>query len=469
MSARWLGWLAAAAILGGCSDGKRKSPAVPNAPLAAPAFWVWHRRSDLTDPERNALRRAGVERLCWQVAECGWHEGRWQSVEISRHLKSDDVPAVVPVFRIKPDAGFLGSPGSAAALARQILAWWDRSEPPAEVQFDFDCPARVLVEYARFLSEMKRQLKPARISITALASWPDAPGFGVLARSVDSLAPMFYDLTSDPPGEARDGRFKPLADPDAARWISRWRDCPAPWFAGLPNFERVSIYQADGSLTGHLRGWEHDALLFHPALAGHEAGPGVVVFRIAQPLTLAGSRALPGQQLVWRTSDGKVLDDLTEAARAAGARGVVYFALPGPGMQAAFSPSHLTSRPDSIAGLEVRMEDDGSLVLENHGPPDLQARALDPGAPGQRGWALELQANTRGAFREAGPGGFIAVNAGGNLPVSETTVLTLRFSRLPADASIRSCPCLAKPAEVRWQVKGRGEPRPLVMPDSTDP
>jgi hypothetical protein len=280
---------------------------------------------------------------------------------------------------------------------------------------------------------------------------------------------MFYDLTADAPDAVRNGRFKPLADPDAARWIARWRDCPAPWFAGLPNFERVSIYQADGDLTGHLRGWEHDAVLFHPALAGRNAGPGVVVFGIAQPLTMAGSRALPGEQVVWRTTDRQVLDHLTELARDAGARGVVYFALPGPGMRAAFTPSHLTAKSGASAGLEVHLADDGSLVLENHGPLDLPARALDPDTPGARGWGLELRAPGRGAFREAVPGGFIVTHTGGDLPASEAAVLTLRFSSLPAGESIRSGPCVARPAEVNWQVKGCGEPRPLDLPDATGP
>lgn len=466
MPARWLGWLAAAAILGGCSDRKPNAPAASNEPAAPPAFWVWHRRSDLSGAERESLRQAGVDRLYWQVAECEWKDGRWHSVEIARHLKAGDRPEVIPVFRIKPDAGFLGNPASAAALARQILAWWDRPEPLAKLQFDFDCPARVLVDYARFLSEMKRLLASSRISITALASWPDAHGFDLLARSVDALVPMFYDLAEDPPAEVRIGRFKPLADPATARLIDRWRGCPVPWFVGLPNFERVSIYQADGSLTGHLRGWEHDAVLFHPALTGRKAGPGVIEFAVAREAALAGSRARPGERVVWRTTDQEVLDHLAEVALKSGARGVVYFALPGPGLQAAFSPTHLTAKPGATAELSSHLTDNGELILENRGPLDLPARALDPAAPDDRGWALELRATSRGAFREATPGGFITLQTGGNLPANETKSIILRFSRLPAGASIRSGPLIAKPVGVEWQVKGCGEPR-AVQPGGT--
>lgn len=452
-------------VLGACSDRNRQAGSVPQGPSAPPSFWVWHRRSDLTEAERATLGRAGVDRLYWQVAECEWRGGKWHSTEIARNLADTGKPAVIPVFRIKPGAEFLGDPGSAATLARQIQAWWNRPEPLAEVQFDFDCPGRVLTEYARFLAEMKRLLAPAKISATALASWPQVAGFDRLARTADSLVPMFYDLAADAPADVLDGRYKPLADADVARWIGLWHDCPAPWFAGLPNFERVSVFQPDGGLSGHLRGWNHDGVLFHPALSGRAAGPGVVEFRVESGATLSGTRVVPGQRVVWRTTDENSVRRLGKVAADAGARGVVYFALPGPGLQAAFSPEHLAAGPGGTATLAAHETPDGAVVLENPGPRDLPARAIDPDAPGERGWALVLDAPARGAFREATPGEFLTTQTGGNLPAGETTTLVLRFSRLPAGAAIRSGPCLARTSGVRWQVKGSGTPVALDEPE----
>ena len=453
-------------VLGACSERTRRAGSVPQGPSAPPSFWVWHRRSDLTEAERATLGRAGVDRLYWQVAETEWRGGKWHSTEIARNLADSGKPAVIPVFRIKPGADFLGDPGSAAALARQIQAWWNRPEPLAEVQFDFDCPGRVLTEYARFLAEIKPLLAPAKISATALASWPQVAGFDRLARSADALVPMFYDLAADTPADVLDGRYKPLADADAERWIGLWRDCPAPWFAGLPNFERVSVFQPDGGLSGHLRGWNHDGVLFHPALSGRAAGPGVVEFRVENGATLSGTRVVSGQRVVWRTTDEDSLRRLGKAATDAGARGVVYFALPGPGLQAAFSASHLTAAPDVCPGLNAYRTPDGAVVLENRGPRDLPARAIDPDAPGERGWALELEAPARGAFREAPPGEFLTTQTGGGLPVEETTSLVLRFSRLPAGVAIRSGPCVARASGVRWQVKGSGTPVALDEPET---
>jgi len=448
------GNLAAGLVLGGCSSRERRSPAQAGEPPAAPAFWVWHRKSPLSESERGALRAAGVGRLYWQAAECEWRDGRWHSVEIARNIGTGGTIEVVPVFRLKPNPAFLGDPAAADALVRQIRAWWGKAEPLAEVQLDFDCPARVLGDYARFLTNVRRQLGPTRVSITALASWPDHPQFGALAAAADALAPMFYDLAADAAADAAAGRFKPMADPDAGRWIAKWRTCPVPWFAGLPNFERVSIFEADGRLVGHVRGWEHDPVLFHPALAGRMAGPGTTWFDVKSPAVLAGSPVVPGQHVVWRTVEGRALADLTAAVTRAGARGIIYFARPGPGLQAAFTAGNLTAPADEPARLALTLTNDGALVLENRGRIDLPARALDPTEPRSRGWALVLRAPGRGGFREAGPGEFTTTQTGAGLPAAEATALTLRFARLPAGASIRSSRCVANPDGIRWQVPG---------------
>jgi hypothetical protein len=162
----------------------------------------------------------------------------------------------------------------------------------------------------------------------------------------------------------------------------------------------------------------------------------------------------PGQQVVWRTVDGRVLADLTTAVIGAGACGIIYFALPGPGLQAAFTPGHLTAAVGESARLALSVSPDGALVLENHGRIDLPARALDPAEPGSRGWALVVLATGRGAFRDASPGEFMTTQTGAGLPAAEATSLTLRFSRLPAGASLRSGRCVADPDGIRWQVPG---------------
>ena len=446
-----LGWLA-----GACE----KSPPVATrtGPMAPAAFWVWHRRSPLTEREQETLQQAGCGTLYWQVAECEWQGGRWQSVKIAGRVgevPGGPVVPVVPVFRLKPVFGFLGERGAAAAaLATQIRDWWGPQGTLAEIQLDFDCPDRLLGEYAAFLTELGRQLAPTRISITALAAWPAHPQFAKLARSVCAMAPMFYDLAADPPEAVKAGRFKPLADPAVVPLIDRWKTCPVRWLAGLPNFERVSVFEADGKLVGHLRGWTHDPLVFHRGLTGNPAGPGVTEYAVTESLVLADTRIAAGQRMVWRTVDEGVLATLAAAAERAGASGIVYFALPGPGLQAAFSPRHLQRGRGTVPQLELEVTERGAVVLKNPGPTDLPARAGDPAVPGERGWQLELRGTRPGAFRAASPGGFVAAKVADGLPAEEATRLVLYFSQLPSGGSVTSGACIAEAGEVTWRVIG---------------
>lgn len=448
-------------LLGLLAGACKKSPPATTrtGPLDPAAFWVWHRSSPLTDAERETLRQAGCGTLFWQAAECEWRDGRWHGVEIAATVAD---PAV-PVFRIKPTPGFLGAHEAAAvALAGRIRDWRGAAGPLAEIQVDFDCPDRLLGDYAAFLAELGRQLAPTRISITALAGWPAHPQFATLARAVSTLVPMFYDLAADPPAAVKAGRFQPLADPAAAAAIARWKACPVRWLAGLPNFQRVSLFAADGNLVGHLRGWNHDPLLFQRSLIGHPAGPGVTDFAVVEPLVLADTRILPGQRVVWRTVEAGALATLATAAERAGAAGIVYFALPGPGLQAAFSASHLLREPGAVPQLALALTDRGTVVLKNPGPADLPARAADPAAPAERGWRLELRGSRRGAFRAASPGGFVAAKVPAGLPAEEATGLVLYFSKLPANAEIPSGPCIADPAAVSWRVPGACDWQPLA-------
>jgi hypothetical protein len=175
---------------------------------------------------------------------------------------------------------------------------------------------------------------------------------------------------------------------------------------------------------------------------------------VTEPLVLADTRIAPGQRVVWRTVDDGVLATLAAAAERAGASGIVYFALPGPGLQAAFSPCHLQRGRGAVPQLELEVTERGAVVLRNPGPTDLPARAGDPARPGERGWQLELRSTRPGAFRAASPGGFVAAKVPDGLPAEEATRLLLYFSRLPSGGSITSGTCIAEAGAVTWRVIG---------------
>ena len=405
--------------------------------MAPPAFWVWHRSSPLTADERESL---GKTPLYWQAAECEWGKAAWRMNRISPPMKDAEI---IPVFRIKPQPAFLGSPDSAKSFAGEIRKWSDGSSP-REIQIDFDCPDRLLGDYAVFLKSLGQEVSPARISITALASWPRHPDFMKLAESVSSLAPMFYDLKPDDSAEVKSGRFQPMADPAVTELIRLWSKCPRPWLAGLPNFERMSVFEADGKLTGHLRGWTHDAVFFNPNLKLRALGAGVTLFETTAAIEVCGTMIPPGGKLVHRMPDAAVLETLAKAADQAGASGIIYFALPGPGIQAAFTPAHLahtSEAPRPVLELGGR----GTVILKNPGPCDLPARV----------WELELHSENIGAFRPASPGGFATIDG-----ISGPVIL--RFSKLPAGESIVSGPLVANADGLVWSIRGiAGKQAPL--------
>jgi hypothetical protein len=423
---------------------KKVSRTTQAAGMVPPAFWVWHRSSPLKPSESEFLRAAGVHKLYWQATESRWKDGRWRATEVSKYLTHSADLEVIPVFRLTPESAFLGSPGAAKALAEQVRDWSGTAEMPVEIQIDFDCPARLLDRYAGFLEDLGRALSPIRVSATALASWPRAAGFEKLADSVCSLSPMFYDLTEDRPQDVAADRFQAMTDPAVLSWIRMWANCPKPWHAGLPNFERLSVFAADGKLVGHIRAWDHDPVFFHPALKPQALGNGVTLFQIEKATTLYGTALTPAMKLVHRSCDSAVLDQLRSECRQAGASGVVFFALPGPGIRAAFTPAHLSveTHPASVSPV-FTITPDGAVTLKNPGPSDIPTGV----------WELEIRAARPASFTSGQPGEFVESSTSGGLPPEMADALTLRFSRLSAGASITSGPVVRMPDGLTWKLQ----------------
>ncbi|MCW1922582.1 DUF3142 domain-containing protein [Luteolibacter arcticus] len=413
-------WLTA-----GC---ERTAPVAKAAPDRTPAFWVWHRSSALAPAEKESLPAGS--RLYRQIAEFGWRDGAWSPRAVAKAdvlLENE-----IPVVRLDPGPAFLERPDAAAMLAKWLRHHF-QDKVPASLQLDHDCPVRLLPRYAAFLRELRGELALKEISITALAGWIDSPAFKQLGEAADELLPMFYDLTADPPQDIAAGKAKPMAGPEAAAWIARWKSCRTPWCAGLANFERLSLFEADGKLVGHLKQWTPESIAradFLEALPQFTGGTG---YRITSAASLHGTQLQASQLLIWRAPDAESLRGLIAAAFDAGARGIVWFALPGPGLRAAHSPSHLAAlaRGEVPAhGVTAKLESNGSIVLRNAGPGDL---SLALGAPLHR---LMLRSHEAGTFTTAGPGEFAEVAT--PLPPKFSHEIVLSFPRLLVGEEIAS-------------------------------
>lgn len=436
-------------ILAGC--GRKPAPHVRGGPLETPAFWVWHRTSALQPSEESALGKAGVRTLYWQTAECAWTGKGWDLNPYGNPLSSP-AARIVPVFRLKPESAFLAVKDAPRELAERIRT---TCGSPGEVQIDFDCPDRLLGGYAWFLRQLGRELAPTEVSITALAAWPRRPEFDQLADAVSSLAPMFYDLEADDPAEAKAERFQPMVPGGAETLIGYWKDCPKPWRAGLANFERLSVFEADGRLLGHLRGWVPDTVFFHPEFKRRELGRGVTLFETQGAKEWSGTRLAPGMRVVHRAPELAALSRLAAAADRAGAVGVVYFLLPGPGVEAAFSVSQL-AHPEQAANPVVEVGPDGSLVLENPGPADLPSRL----------WELEIVSKHPGVFRSASPGQFAEMTPRGGVSPEIAVGMVLRFSKLPAGQRLVSGRFVGRAEGLTWSLRGLTEKQAVVVKDS---
>lgn len=436
-------------LAGGC--GRKASPAASLVPQdKAPAFWIWHRSSALTEWETESIKAAGEGKLYRQIVEFGWRDGGWSPRPLGG---PEALGSAIPVLRLDPGPAMMERPDAAASLAKWLRFHFG-GKLPSSLQLDYDCPVRLLGRYAAFVAELRSQLGVQTISVTALASWIESPALPRLGEAVDELVPMFYDLTADPPADIVAGKAVPMTGRDTTQWIGRWKKCRSPWRAGLPNFERLTLYKSDGSLVGHLRQWSPEALADTPTLKPVADFAGGAGYRAERTMNFQGTRVEAGQLLVWRAPDDEVLKQLIAMSFSSGASGIVWFALPGPGLRASHSPQHLAvlARGESPAPvIKASRDSTGRIVLRNEGPGDL---VMKPGGAMHR---LVLQSDQPGSFAAAGPGDFFrsSLPEGSPVSINFSRELVLHFAGLQVKEEIASEPGLVPVRDhqgLRWSL-----------------
>ena len=424
----------------------------------APAFWVWHRSSGLSEAEVEGLRKSDAGPIYRQIVEFGLKDGEWTP----RPLGNAEVAkGTLPVVRLDPGPAVMEAPDGAAMLARWLSHHFGDAIP-SSLQLDYDCPVRLLPRYGAFIAELRGQLGLKEISITALPSWIDSPAFPKLGVAVQEMVPMFYDLTADPPADITNGKALPIGGEDAVRWIRRWKACKTPWRAGLPNFERLSLFKRDGTLSGHLRQWNPEAVEDAPLLQPVRGFTGGSAFAVEKSFTFQGTALEEGQTLLWRAPADDDLTELIKGASNAGARSIVWFALPGPGLRTTHSPQHLGSLMRGEIpkpAITVKQGAGGRIVIRNNGTGDLTLK------PGQEMHRLVLQAEHAGNFATTDAGGFfrISVPDDSNVSINFSQRLLLQFPRLLVEEEIESAPGLiirGNDQGLRWTLDG-SSPLPL--------
>ena len=439
------------------------------------SFWVWHRAAPLRAEESVELARQEVRTLYWSVGEMENRGGawRWKTPPLA-------VEAVAPRFHVVPVVR-LTSEGKTPFAAEAMGALVEKLKAVAtgagEVQLDYDCPDRLLGDYAAALGEIRRTIP--RVSITALTHWPRLRDFAARTRNVSEIAPMFYDMQADPTGVGPDAPPPPILDPDrVAAALADWSACAIPWRAGLPTFARLTVFDRTGLSRGQIPNWSWEDFCFHKSLRA--LGPtrlGVTLFRADADTRVAATPVAAGEIVASRFTDRAALAQSVERAREAGAAGIVFFRLPDGSDPAGWSPSDLGKiASPALPRLILRQSAGEQLELVNDSAADLAPRLMGEKGDRDRGYALELDAQAP-LFREALAGDFWRVTSHANPDAKTPTPvavplakrLTFWFSDLRAGAVRRTGLLQLAPgatlAGVRYRIlncEGAAEWRPIT-------
>lgn len=425
------------------------------------AFWVWARSSPLQSHEVAALEAQGVDTLYWHIGEVTTEGGSWRWVARSKipPLVGGSL-RVVPVIRISPRTG------APFGKADQLVAMLQSDIPGATIeaiQLDFDCPERLLSDYAQLTAAVRASVP--WVSITALAHWIDLSAFRLLENAADELVPMFYDLEPDP--VVGRGKFPyPAVEPErVGNLMERWSRCAKPWRAGVPSFARLTVYDRNGRSRGHVRNFDWADVCFNPALVAREGGRlGTTLWQVSKPAVVCGTPVAEGEFVAARWPDRQALVSALTMAKKAGARGAVWFRLPERADAAGWSLQQIgeISRGEFTAPpLHLESLPDGRLILRNETETDLAPRLRGKGGPRDRGYALELDASGP-IFREVLEGDFWRVaghidpeQSARAVAVPLATRVTLWFSHLRAGETLESGLLTLAPNATRREIRYR--------------
>lgn len=431
-------------MLHGCGEPQSKAP----HPLES-SFWIWNRSTPLSDGEREQLKAAKVSRVYWQIGEIEWREGK--VVAKAQWPLPGNTPEFrfIPVVRLEPT---IDDP--AKVDAGHLVEWAKSVGVTDEIQFDYDCPDRLLGHYRELLSEFRKAFGTITISTTALGGWCDAEQWPALETAVDAVFPMLYDILPErTQPESRPSLARPLVEAaPVGALVRKWEAVTTiPWQVGLPNFTRLSIFH-EGKPGGHLRDWSMEELARNPAIRydGAGAAPGVGLFQVTAGTRIGGIDLQAGDWLCLRTSDRGELRSVLNDVEQSTAAGVVWFQMPRPGLASSgWSLTDIAHRFEGTPELRVTIADQ-RITLTNAGTGDLspvdgeeQILTLT--------WPLPI-------LREFIPGDFHSADFLRNeqpVPAVAATELRLSFPALAAGESVSSGLALFRATEnslvIKWQ------------------
>lgn len=413
-----------------CEDQRSNEIVREKRPLDR-AFWVWNRTTPLSEEELAQLKAAKVETIYWQIGELEIREG---------HLASKakwPLPAFAAGIKFIPVIRLESSIADPSRIDPGDLARWAKEAGVGDaLQFDYDCPDRLLSSYAELLRGFRAAYGSIHLSMTALGAWCESSEWHRIESAVDAVYPMFYDVLPEQKQDAqKPEQARALVDSAyLIDLIRKWDGVTSiPWRAGLPNFTRLSIFQ-EGKPRGHIRSWVMADLLLNPSLSYEgSSAPGVMLFKVNAAAQIGQVSLQADDWLCLRNCDRGALRLLIEAVDKSSAAGVIWFQLPREGLASnGWSLVELGNRFAGKPELKVTLKE-GHLVLRNKGNGDL-APNFEQGNELRLSWSRPI-------LREFIAGDFMKVEYSQNgraVPAVAALELKLRFSGLAAGQSLIS-------------------------------
>lgn len=194
----------------------------------------------------QAVQDGGTLFQQWRVLglEGEARTGSWYRVKVDAATLQRSAHPVWLVVRMNGTLSQYDAAETLRTIMATLTSWKQQGIPLAGVEIDHDCGESSLSAYARFLQDLRRQLKGTLpLSITMLPAWLDSPQLDSIIAASDQRVLQVHAVQNP-----RKGLFHPQQAEDWIRRLSQRTD--QPFRVALPSYGSMVSYDDWGNLVG---------------------------------------------------------------------------------------------------------------------------------------------------------------------------------------------------------------------------
>ncbi len=359
-------------------------------PALETSYWYWHSPFRIGPAQKNALTTLGVKRL-FVRAGTFTTDGKNILLNMPQEWETKSDLPVHLVFNF--DAGVVRhfEEFSVDLMVEDIstrilkqLADARKIQSVQGIQFDFDCPTRLLPRYAELVKKIKKRMRQdLEYSATGLMSWLGTQGARTLSRELDFLVPQAYEgetgLTLD--------KLRPVGDlAELRRLLPRIEQLECEVYMGLPAYGHAFLFDQQGKLVSMFRDLTPMEAMKHPAFEfvsaypsdrlGKQAktkadwiGEEIIIFKSIKPGIDGRGK---GFTLAYTVPTASLLDQAQEIVREnqpSNCRGFVIYRIPDDNSPLALPLIKPADRPMLKVTLKLGSESYGAIETGNSKMP----------------------------------------------------------------------------------------------------